>query len=493
MQIKRKDAVRLLKQIRTDAIELGFDGKATDGEAIDAFLTELNVEHKHAGEKITAKAMLEIIGGVLEVNPVEEPVETNEIDEDEEEKGYDEEEEKGKARGKQLRQTIAKSHAPTTKGRSMDRLKAKYDRSARLGKTGFIDSDAACEFIAATRLAMYASVKGAAKLSPYVESGQYRKDLETMSVKDASSVDPTLGGSLLREAFDQNVIVIKDRFGVARQLADVITSPEKVYRYTLDGVDNQVFWTGEAMQIQDSEGKFEPQALIANKIAGIDFIPMEVFTAPGVDMADKLAVKMYRQITKREDIAYIDGNGEANNGGFIGLKWRLRNLAVANTGIDGLQVQGTSNTFAAITIGDLHGVMGRVTKGNPEDYTWLVSHRFFWDVMARLTQTANGTDRRQTEEGPRYFFEGSPVVIDNSGAMPSAGGTADRVVALYGDFKTSSRMLEVSNSVRFSTSEDFRFDTDEVGIKFTEQIAFNIHGQGTAAEAGAYAGLVTPA
>ncbi|HEY7824043.1 MAG TPA: phage major capsid protein [Acidimicrobiia bacterium] len=494
--MNRKDAARILKQMREEALELGYDGKATDGEALDSFLTELNVEFKHAGKAVSAKAMLQVIGGTLEVEPMEEApeVEGNEMDEDEEAKMEDEDENAGKARGKSVRKAIATNHTFNGKAGRVDRSKSLYNRKAQRGEAGFTDADSACEFAAwaRTQALTYARSKDAARIkSAYTESGQFRKDLEVLGVKNAETVDPTLGGSLIREALDQNVIVIKNEFGVARQLADVIVADEKVYRYTLDGLDNTASWTGEGVAIADSDAKFEPQALIANKLAAFDRATIEIFTQPGVDIADKIARKMLRSINKKEDLAYIDGNGEATNGGFIGLKNRLRNLDATAANIDGLHVQGTGNTFAAVVLGDLHSVMGKVTKGNPANYKWLVSNRFYFDVMVRLTAALGGTTRQMVEGGPQLQFEGYEVVIDNSGAMPTSSSASNVITALFGDFETSSRMLEVRNSVRFDTSEDFLFDSDEVAMKYREEVAFNIHGQGTASEAGSYAGLIT--
>jgi HK97 family phage major capsid protein len=213
---------------------------------------------------------------------------------------------------------------------------------------------------------------------------------------------------------------------------------------------------------------------------------MEIYLKPAVSIADKFATSMLRDIYRKEDLAWINGDGSGTFGGTVGLKKRLLDLDNTPANIDGLEIVATN--WSTVTLANLTGLIGRVTKGNEAQKKFVCSSRFFHTVMVPLATAAGGTTRDQIESGFRKQFEGYEVVIDNSGAMPSATGAA-AIPCLFGDFSLSSKMLEVSNTMRFDVSEDVYFESDEVALKYREQVGFNVHGQGTASEAGSYAAL----
>jgi HK97 family phage major capsid protein len=493
VKITRKKAVDLLKQIREAAIELGYEGKANDAEAIDTYLSEANVEIKSEGKAVKAKALMEVVG-TLDITPAEAEVETEEFEEDEEQKMTDEdedEEDKGKAIRAKMARTASKS---TPAGRRDNWAGELYKSKAARGATGFASKESAEIFGAWARSASLDTLNrkdGPRVRQAYQESGQARKDAEILrahfGTKNANTVDPTLGASLIAEAFDTDLILIKNDFGIARQLADVVTGFEQVHNYTVDGADVEAYWAGESQSLTEADNEFLPQRIVANKLSALGRASMEIYLKPAVAIADKYATSMLRSIYKKEDQAWIDGDGSATYGSTVGLKKRLLDLDGTPSNIDGLEIVSTD--WSGVDYDSIVGLMGRVTKGDESRKKFLCSSRFFHTIMQPLKNTAaGGTTRAEIESGFRFAFEGYEVVIDNSGAMPTATGTGD-IPLFFGDFALSSKMLEVSNSMRFDVSEDVYFETDEVAMKYREQVGFNIHGQGTAAEAGSYAGL----
>jgi len=444
------------------------------------------------GEPLTKKALMQI-SGTVDIEPAEE-VATEEMDEEEEVKEADEENEKGKS----VRRQIVKTSTSTTNAAvfsPMSMARKRYENRVKRGQAGFCDTEAAELFSAWFRSQSVKHVhdNDRTKASKwYTESGQDRADIDVLKAygyKDANTVDPTLGGSLLREAFDQNVVSIKNEYGIARKYADVITSPEKVYRYTLDGADNTAAWATEASTISTSEKKFEPQALVANKLAARDKASSEIYTAPGVSIAEKIATSMLRSIYQKEDLAWLVGDGSGTYGGFIGLVKRLTNMGVA-ANVEGL-VEATDEVWSAHTHGDILKLMGTVTKGNSANRKFICSEPYYYQVLRRLASGQGGVTRAEMAGDYPYSFEGKEVIIDHSGAMPTTGSLGT-VPLLYGDFSTSSRMLDVSGSQEFATSEHFHFDTDEIALRYRVECAFNVHGHGTTSEAGAYAALINP-
>jgi HK97 family phage major capsid protein len=213
---------------------------------------------------------------------------------------------------------------------------------------------------------------------------------------------------------------------------------------------------------------------------------MEIYLKPAVAIADKFAVSMLRDIYRKEDLAWIIGDGGGTYGGTVGLAKRLLDLDGTPANISGVQIAAN---WSGVNYAALAGLIGRVSKGNTANYKFLTSHRFYWNVMRPIIVTAGGgTDATQIESGGTLRFEGYEIVIDHSGAIPGVSTDAT-FAAFFGDFSTSSKMLEVSNSMRFDVSEDVYFETDEVGLKYREQVGFNTHGQGTASDSGSYGGL----
>jgi HK97 family phage major capsid protein len=482
---KQAESLRptLLKQVRS----YGYDGKATDVDAVLKFIEENEIDASVNGEPLTKKTLMTVLGGTLDLEPAEE-VAGDEYTEEEPKMVGEDDEEKGKSLRAKMAETV--SRTPVRNNYAKQLYAAKTNR----GEAGFASADAAEIFGAWARKASLACLnrKDATRVAnAYQESGESRRDSEILKAhygsKAAGTVDPTLGGSLIAEAFDTNLIIIKNEYGIARQLADVISGFEQVHNYTVDGADVTAYWVGESQTVTESDNAFLPQRIVANKLSALGRASMEIYLKPAVQIADKFATSMLRAIYQKEDLAYIDGDGSGTYGGTVGLKKRLLDLDGTPANIDGLEIVATD--WSDVTYAALTGLMGRVTKGNEANKKFVCSSRFYHTVIQPLkNSSAGGTTRAEIESGFRFQFEGYEVVIDNSGATPTATGTGD-IPLYFGDFSLSSKMLEVSNSMRFDVSEDVYFETDEVAMKYREQVGFNVHGQGTAAEAGSYAGL----
>jgi HK97 family phage major capsid protein len=488
VKITRKKAVDLLKQIREAAMELGYEGKATDADAIDAFLAEANVEVKSEGKAVKAKALMEVVG-TLDITPTEAAVETDEYMDDEEKMADEDEEDKGKSLRSKMARAASKS---TPAGRRDNWAGELYKSKAARGATGFANKEAAEVFGAWARSASVDCLNrkdGPRVRQAYQESGQARKDAEILrahfGTKTANTVDPTLGASLIAEAYDTDLILIKNEFGNARKLVEVITGFEQVHNYTVDGADVQAFWVGESQPATESENELLPQRVVANKLLALGRASMEIYLKPAVSIADKFAESMLRSIFTKEDLAWIAGDGSATYGSTVGLGKRLLDLDATPANIEGLTIEAN---WGAVDYDSLVGVIGSVSKGNQANYGWLTSHRFYWQVMRPIIVGQGGTDAAQIQAGGQLQFEGYPITIDYSGAIPNATTNAT-IPAFFGDFRTSTKMLEVSNSMRFDVSEDVYFETDEVAMKYREQVGFNTHGQGTADDSGSYGAL----
>jgi HK97 family phage major capsid protein len=486
VKITQEKAIGLLKQIREKAVALGYDGKASDAEAIDTFLKEAGIEIESDGKTVKAKALMEVVG-TLDLTPVEESVETDEYDEDEKMADEDEEE-----KGKSLRAKMARTASKSPR-RDRDMFASDlYAAKAAQGRSHFANKDAAEIFGAWARKASIEMMnrRDSGRVQAVYESeGQARKDAEILrahfGTKTAGTVDPTLGASLIAEAFDTDLILIKNEFGNARRLADVVTGFEQVHNYTVDGDDVEAFWIGESQPGIEDENKMLPQRVVANKLLALGRASMEIYLKPAVAIADKFAVSMLRSIYRKEDLAWISGDGSGNYGGTVGLGKRLLDLDGTPANISGVQIAAT---WAGVDYDALVGVISRVSKGNTANFKFLTSHRFYWTVMRPEIIGQGGTDAAQISAGGPPKFEGFDIVIDHSGAIPNSSTDAT-FAAFFGDFSLSSKMLEVSNSMRFDVSEDVHFETDEVGLKYREQVGFNTHGQGTAADSGSYGGL----
>ena len=487
MKLTAKAAQALRRQIKTTLADEGFDGKFADIDSVIEFIEDNGLTFKAGKESLDKKMLMNILGGSIELEPAEE-VAGDEYAEEEPKMVGEDDEEKGKSVRAKMAETVSRTSARNNYAKQL------YASKTNRGEAGFASAEAAEIFGAWVRKASLPCLnrKDAPRVAnAYQESGESRRDSEILKAhygsKAAGTVDPTLGGSLIAEAFDTNLIIIKNEYGIARQLADVISGFEQVHNYTVDGADVAAYWVSESQAVTESDNAFLPQRIVANKLSALGRASMEIYLKPAVQIADKFATSMLRAIYQKEDLAYIDGDGSGTYGGTVGLKKRLLDLDGTPANINGLEIVATN--WSGVTYAALTGLMGRVTKGNEANKKFVCSSRFYHTIIQPLkNSSAGGTTRAEIESGFRFQFEGYEVVIDNSGATPTATGTGD-IPLYFGDFSLSSKMLEVSNSMRFDVSEDVYFETDEVAMKYREQVGFNVHGQGTAAEAGSYAGL----
>lgn len=295
------------------------------------------------------------------------------------------------------------------------------------------------------------------------------------------------------EEFDADMIVLRERYGVARNIMQIVpmSSDTKRQMKWVDGMAAQ--FVGPLGSTANDEPQVVPVNLVAKKIrcAGVFSADLEADSV--ADIGDIFMNEMSRAFAIREDQAAFNGDG-SDNGNYGGING-INNYLI-NTGTKGCP-DATGTTWAAITYADIMNLFALLPSyaeeaGNVE----IVCHKaFYFNVLLPLTTSLGGADRSDVENMPGYMFNGVPVRFAQ--VMPSvtpASSSVTQVAMLLGDFRMAG-MFGDRRSMQFKFTDQATvggvntWDEDQIGVKATERIDVNWHDLGDSTTAGSVVGL----
>jgi HK97 family phage major capsid protein len=169
----------------------------------------------------------------------------------------------------------------------------------------------------------------------------------------------------------------------------------------------------------------------------------------------------------------------------------LTNLINGTTGVQYFDT--THSTWATIDATDLEAVVSLLPQyADTADACWIVSRKFWANVMLRLVFAQGGATGREMVEGFRKnsIFMGYPVVI--SQVMPTAiASITEQIPCVLGDFKQGAKFGDRQQYViATSDSANSAFFNLQLALLMYER--FDIQSKfavGDATHSGAYVGL----
>jgi len=307
--------------------------------------------------------------------------------------------------------------------------------------------------------------------------------------------DPTLGGWAVPEEFAQDIIDLREQYGVFRNLTKVVpmSSDTRTVSRRVEGVT--LYYVGEGKAPTASQIRRNRVRLNAKKLAALIPFSSELDEDSYVDFGNEVMEEVAWAYAYAEDLAGFIGDGTSTYGGMVGVVEKLKALGggtVAN--IAGLVV-ASGNAWSEITLSDFFAVVGRLPQyADTPKCGWVTSRTFYFTVMMKLAAAAGGTPMSELIDGVRRpMFLGYPVFF--SQVFPNSEANS-QVPCIFGDLSKASTMGD-RRSLSIAISDQALFEEDELLLRATQRFDINVHDVGnasaTAAERkpGPVVGLIT--
>lgn len=302
----------------------------------------------------------------------------------------------------------------------------------------------------------------------------------------------TGGQYLVPEQFGQDMIDLREQYGVARRVLKVIpmnsdtrTDPRRVGGLT-------AYFTGEGDAGTESNKQWDNVRLTAKKLMVLARMTNELSEDSIINIGDDLASEISYAFANKEDECAFNGDGTSTYGGIVGVRQKLVDQSSA-----GLKTQGTGSTWAAIVLADFQSVIGALPQyADMRSPVWICHKTFYHTVMQKLELAQGGVTALETRQGNRAarpLFLGYPVEF--SQVYPSTTATSTVSVTFGNHALGASFGDRRRETIKFSEHATVNgqnvFERDEIAVVGTERFDINVHDVGDSSNAGPICGLKT--
>lgn len=309
-----------------------------------------------------------------------------------------------------------------------------------------------------------------------------------------SESDNESGGIWVPTEFSETLIVLREKYGLVRQFADVetMTSDRKVTRRQKQGLKAYPSGAvGASRKGKSSQMKWDAFELIARKWKVTTKVEEELTEDAIMTVADKFAGESGEAFALSEDDAFFNADGSSDYHGVIGLKTKLRKVHATIANIKGLVV-ASGNLFSEFVMKDFTDLVSILPQYADNDNTaWYMHRTFFWNTVVPLMLAAGGTTVQQIEDAPIKKFLSYPVRI--SQVLPRTNANS-QIACYLGDLKKSSTFGDrQGQQVKQTDTNDDDWDNDLISLKATERFDVNHHDVGDTTDAGPVVALISAA
>ncbi len=298
----------------------------------------------------------------------------------------------------------------------------------------------------------------------------------------------TAGGYLVPEEFGRDLILLREQYGVARRLCNMVpmSSDTRTDPRQTGGLTS--YFTGESAAGTESTMSWDQVRLTAKDLMTLSRMTNQVNADAIINFGDTLAYECGYSSALKEDQCLFLGDGSSTYGGIKGVRTRLTDVwtaAVAgtSTGI----TKASSTTLSTLALTDFENAVGSLPQYADTDRAAWVCHRFFYQaVMVKLMLASGGVVSMEVANGsrrPRPLYLGYPVEF--SQVLPSVTA-ATTVFALLGDFTLAASFGDrqqniISFSEHATVGGQSVFERNEVAVRSVERFDINVHdvGDGT--------------
>ena len=313
-----------------------------------------------------------------------------------------------------------------------------------------------------------------------VENGYYTK-----GQNEAADGD---GGYLVPQILANEIIFLRDKFGVMRQNARVMGMSSDNLNVPKNSASTTAYWPAENTNITASQITFTNVQVLAKKLAILTQVSSELQEDSLVDIGAALAEDMAYVMAYNEDLATFLGDGTSTYGGITGVITAINQVAGAGKIYTTANVTGDWN---ATTLADLRKLTAAIPEyADTSDAKFFMNRAFFQQVVCNDLDalSGNGFFDLTAAPGPNPTLFGYPVVYTQ--VLPKdptpAVGTA---LCVFGNLKTGS-IMGSRRDLRIQVSDQAGFISDSLYYRATERFGFQFHDPGDATNAGSAVVLV---
>jgi HK97 family phage major capsid protein len=293
-------------------------------------------------------------------------------------------------------------------------------------------------------------------------------------------------GFLVPDEFQNDLIDLREKFGVFRQNAKVVpmASDTRSDPRRVNGVT--AYFVGESTAANLSDKQWDRVRLTAKKLMVLTKYSNELNEDAVLNIGDDLAGEIAYAFALKEDQCGFLGDGTSTYGGITGVANKL--LAVDPTGssnpanVMGLIISsGTvfGTNYNGIALSDFNRLVATLPEyADVPGQAKFFCSKFFWgSVMQKLATAAGGNRVADVEDTPlRKSFLGYDVVI--SQVMPKISATS-QICCLFGNLALAARLGDRrQTTIQMSEHALNAFEQDEVVIRGTERFDIVVHDVG---------------
>ncbi len=284
----------------------------------------------------------------------------------------------------------------------------------------------------------------------YKKSAQWCADNGIVTKAPNIEGSNSVGGFLVPEQMESQIITLREQFGVIRNHARVLPMTSDILRMPRRASNLTAAFVGEASTASESRETFDQVNLVAKKSMVLTRFSTELSEDTVINFADDLAGEMAFAQSKLEDQAAFIGDSTSTYGGITGLA-----NAVGSAGVS----TASATAFTAITLAQIQAAFALLPQYADNANAKIFCHKAVWNsVFLRLAYVSGGNNAVDLLTGSgQLSFAGYPVVLCQ--AMNSTTGNG-AVAFHFGD---------MSQAVYFGDRRQTAIDFSNAALSAFEQ------------------------
>lgn len=309
------------------------------------------------------------------------------------------------------------------------------------------------------------------------EDGMIKLHLESIN---------TSGGYLVPAQLDNDIIDLREVYGVARRLAKIAPMTTETLDRPRRTGGLQAYFVGEQDTTTESSKGWDNVNLVAKEAAVLAYYSNNLSDDAIIDIGNDLAEEIAYAFSVLEDDCYFNGDSTSPYGKILGILAKFQKLVTDvagtwTTDTDKVKAAGvnlgSSSTWGGLTLADFSATKSLLPVYARTPRTRWVMHQGFYDgVVEKLLLAAGGITDQMIAMGARPGLLGFPIEVSQK--MPAASAVS-QIPCLFGDF-TLGTMFGDRRQTTIRYSEHLRFKERQMAIQGTERFDINIHDIGNA-------------
>ncbi len=304
---------------------------------------------------------------------------------------------------------------------------------------------------------------------------QYAKDFVAEITKTTGEAFNETGGAFIPIGFYPFLIELINSYGVVRRNVPLWPMKDSTLRVPRDSSLLAVYGEDEN-QANATESTLNSSTvqLLAKKYMGTISVPREIIEDSPIAFGAVISNKYAKSMAKKEDQAFLLGDGTATYNRTFGVIYQLQNMS---GGTAASIYTSASTTFANMTRKDIINMMAGLAAYAVEDGdNKFYASQVVYQILLRGNAISQSTFGTEVVNGiPQYKFDGIPIEITNVMAQTDA---ASQVCLLYGNLGMAGKMGD-KRAYALDASDQAGFTKDQIVFRASERIAQLVHDLGT--------------